>query len=169
MKNYINLFMKGSVFGLGVFVTVFLCILIVKGAWQSSNPTAGLGDATNLYTSGEDTLTKEKWNALVEKVYNNGGGINSIGDIVTTYLGNTIYQANQDGIILAYCNGTGRLKSIQSINSNLSNPIMSWESEHIATGAARERVILPIKKNNYRKIEVLGGCSQLKTVFFPLQ
>lgn len=43
-------------------------LLVVKGAWQSSNPTAWLGDPANLYSSGEDILTKEKWNALVQEV-----------------------------------------------------------------------------------------------------
>lgn len=43
-------------------------VYLVKGAWQSTNPTAWLWDAANLYTNWDDVLTKEKWNALVEKV-----------------------------------------------------------------------------------------------------
>ncbi|MEF2175654.1 MAG: hypothetical protein V3575_04225, partial [Candidatus Absconditabacteria bacterium] len=69
-------FLQGIGLSLGLSIFVF-GIFLVKGAWQSANPTAGQGDANNLYTSGDDTLTKEKWNALVEKVNTNNS--NSLG------------------------------------------------------------------------------------------
>lgn len=54
-----------------LIVSLFLGgIYLVKWAWQSSNPTAWLWEPNSLYTDGNDTLTKEKWNALVEKVNN---------------------------------------------------------------------------------------------------
>lgn len=74
MEKLMKTFTKSLVqwIWLSLWLSIFVFgIFLVKWAWQSSNPTAWLGDATNLYTSGEDTLTKEKWNALVEKVNNN--------------------------------------------------------------------------------------------------
>ncbi|MEF2175021.1 MAG: hypothetical protein V3575_01010 [Candidatus Absconditabacteria bacterium] len=71
MVKLIESIKKGMGLGLGISVMISLFVvglLVVRGAWQSSNPTAGLGDPTNLYSSGEDTLTKEKWNALVQEV-----------------------------------------------------------------------------------------------------
>lgn len=67
--------LNGMLFGIWAWIMLSLFmvwIFLVKWAWQSSNPTAWLWDATNLYISWEDTLTKEKWNALVEKVNTNG-------------------------------------------------------------------------------------------------
>ncbi|MEF2175732.1 MAG: hypothetical protein V3575_04625 [Candidatus Absconditabacteria bacterium] len=80
MLNPIEIIKKGFLQGIGLSLglSIFIFgIFLVKGAWQSSNPTAGQGDATNLYTNGEDILTKEKWNALVEKVNSNNS--NSLG------------------------------------------------------------------------------------------
>ncbi|MEF2175941.1 MAG: hypothetical protein V3575_05690 [Candidatus Absconditabacteria bacterium] len=71
MLKLIDNLKSGIVHGVGFCIVLVLFaggIYLVNGAWQSSNPTSGLGDANNLYTSGDDVLTKEKWNALVEKV-----------------------------------------------------------------------------------------------------
>ncbi|MEF2175090.1 MAG: hypothetical protein V3575_01355 [Candidatus Absconditabacteria bacterium] len=155
--------------GFSLIVSIFILgVFFAKAARTNTNPTSGQGDPTNLYSNGDDTLTSAKWNALVEKVENNIGSNGQFGNIITTYAKNTIYQATEDGFVLGYCNGSGYIKSIQSTNSDLSNPITSWESEDSASGASRERIISPIKKNNYRKIEVLGGCTSLQIRYFPM-
>ncbi|MEF2175089.1 MAG: hypothetical protein V3575_01350 [Candidatus Absconditabacteria bacterium] len=155
--------------GFSLIVSIFILgALLTKAARTNSNPTSGQLDPTNLYSNGDDTLTSAKWNALVEKVENNIGSNGQFGNIITTYAKNTIYQATQDGFVLGYCNGTGRTKITQSVNSDLSNPIVSFESQDETTSAYRERIMSPVKKNNYRKFEVLRGCSSLKLFYFPL-
>lgn len=155
--------------GFSLILSIFiLWVFLAKAARTSTNPTSGQWDPTNLYSDWNDTLTSSKWNSLVEKVESNVWSNWQFWNIVTTYVKNTTYQATQDWFILGYCNVAWRIKSIQSTNSNLSNPITSWESEDSTNSASRDRIISPIKKNNYRKIDVLWGCSSLQIRYFPI-
>lgn len=58
---------NGIIFWVTAWI-MFSWLLFVKSEWLSTNPTSWLWDSSSLYTNWNDTLTKEKWNALVEKV-----------------------------------------------------------------------------------------------------
>ncbi|MEF2175495.1 MAG: hypothetical protein V3575_03390 [Candidatus Absconditabacteria bacterium] len=116
MVNKIDSLKNGIVHGVGIclVVTLFLGgVYLVKGAWQSSNPTAGLGEPNSLYTDGNDTLTKEKWNALVEKVSNTTS--NPQNSYISDWINvTTTSTAPGDGVF----DGTSR--NVYTINHNLN-------------------------------------------------
>lgn len=145
-----------------------LWLFLTKATRTNMNPTSWQWDPTNLYSNWDDTLTKEKWNALVEKVENNVWSSSFFWNIITTYAKNTTYQATKDWFVLGYCNWSWRTKFIQSVNSDLSNPVISFESQDEATWSSRERIISPVKKSNYRKFDVTRWCSSANVIFFPL-
>ena len=151
-----------------IVIVFILWVFLAKAARTNTNPTSWQWDPSNLYSSWDDTLTSAKWNALVEKVENNVWSSGQFWNIVTTYVKNTTYQASQDWFILAYCNWPWRTRMTQSINSNLSSPIINFESQDEINSARLERTLAPVKKNYYRKYEVLRNCWSPSIFFFPL-
>ena len=83
----------------------------------------------------------------------------------------TVYQAETDGIVLATCGQSGAYHATLLVKSDGSNPPTTVRAENVIVSAdnrTRETCTVPVRKNDYYKVEAGGGAASIVIFWLPL-
>ena len=143
MKLEVNIDKKYFFILLGVIIVLGISVGVYAVLGTTPNPGHAISE---LQKCSEGETLK-----IIGGVWICGGGFGAL----ESKSQNTIYQATTDGIIVAY----GQSSSYFKIKTDSSNPPVTIviESEGTAVGAARPSATVPVKKNDYWKVEPVSG------------